>query len=177
MLQKMRVLLTVSVVAALTACGGDSTPTTTPAPAATPTPTPVATLTPEPTPTPTPIPASYAGNYSVSMSMTSDPCGGISYPQPGTAVVTQNGQSITFYKQNITNGAGADTFTGAVDAGDSGFTASSAFTVTGNLRYTYTISFSGVPTSGTYTVQMRLTRGSPSSSGCTATFAGTAVKI
>ena len=172
MFKKMRVLMVVCLSVALVACGGgssvDSTPTPTPTPA------------PAPAPTPTPVLPSFSGSYAVNMSAITT-CGGVFYPRTGIAVVTQNGQNITYYQSNMTNGKGvaADTLSGALDADNNGFTASITFgdSFSSSGKFTNTVTFRNTATSGTYSAYVSLKQSYSTSSGCESTYSGTMTKI
>ena len=111
--------------------------------------------------------------------MVTDPCGGISYPTSGTAVITQNGQTVTFFKPNMTNGKGdrADTMTGTLDADGNGFAAGITFGDLSSGQFTNTITLRNTATSGTYSTYISMKRSYSTSSGCVSTFTGTVTKI
>lgn len=169
-MQKIRFLFLICISAILVACGGGSdqpataTPETT-APAASPAETPAAPAA-APPPVATP---SFAGNYSVSLSITSNPC---------NAAVPQNtgtNQTVTQTERSITLVSGTTTFNGSIDGDNGGISTSHSRTDANGVLVVSNMGYRSTATAGVYSAQYSITA-SQSGASCNVSYAGTATR-
>ncbi|HRH05295.1 MAG TPA: hypothetical protein PK702_05670 [Burkholderiaceae bacterium] len=136
MIQRIKFLAIAAIAAVLVACGGGGDDST----------------------------PNFAGTYAITVSVTSNTCGGNLSGITGADVVTQDGRNISIV-------SGAYTFTGSVDADNNGFSVSTS-TVSNGVTVNSTVTFRNTATGGTYTVVQKV-----GSSVCEVVYTGTATKI